>query len=104
MPTAHGLAARLVGWVFAMVMAGVCLLAGPTVPAARGAEPAPCESAPSTPWSAVVGGVDVVCGGLSFSESDLTIPSIGFATSIARTYNGSAPVPSGPFGPGWFWS
>ena len=104
MPTAHGMAARRVGWVSAMVMAGVCLLAGPVVPAARGAEPAPCESAPSTPWSAVVGGVDAVCGGLSFSESDLTIPSIGFATSIARTYNGSATVPSGPFGPGWFWS
>jgi YD repeat-containing protein len=58
----------------------------------------------STPWTAFDGNVNVVGGNLSFGQLDLTIPSIGFATTVARAYDSAAATVDGPFGYGWFWS
>ncbi len=58
----------------------------------------------SSPWTVFEGGVNVVGGNLSFAQTDLTVPSIGFPTTIARAYNSALAEADGPFGHGWSWS
>jgi RHS repeat-associated protein len=71
---------------------------------AAGAPPATHDNSRSTPWTAFQGRVNVVQGNLVDSEADLSVPSIGFATSVGRTYNSAAATQTGPFGFGWFWT
>ena len=62
------------------------------------------DSSLSTPWSLFESGVNVVAGNLSFAQIDLSIPSIGFATALTRTYSSALAATDGPFGYGWSWS
>lgn len=58
------------------------------------------------PWSAKAGsGVDVASGNFFYTDTDVSIPTIGFPLSITRTYNNqAATVAGGDFGAGWTWT
>jgi RHS repeat-associated protein len=58
------------------------------------------------PWAAKAGsGVDAATGNLTFTHTDVSIPTIGFPLEIHRTYNNqAATVAGGDFGAGWTWT
>jgi RHS repeat-associated protein len=58
------------------------------------------------PWSAKAGtGVDVASGNFFYTDTDVTIPTIGSRLEITRTYNNqAAAVAGGDFGAGWTWT
>jgi hypothetical protein len=62
------------------------------------------DISPSTPWTAFMGGVNVVAGNLAIQSTDLSLASIGLPTTVARAYNSAAAGRTGPFGVGWYWS
>lgn len=62
------------------------------------------DNSPSTPWTAFFDDVNVVEGNLTRQVTDLTLPSVGFDTTVARTYNTAAAFLPGPFGYGWSWT
>jgi hypothetical protein len=60
----------------------------------------------SFPWAAKAGvGVDVATGNLSWSDTDVSIPTIGFPLDVTRTYNNqSGTTARTDFGAGWTWT
>jgi RHS repeat-associated protein len=58
------------------------------------------------PWAAKANlGVDVASGNLVYTDTDVSIPTIGFPLEIVRTYNNqTATVAGGDFGAGWTWT
>lgn len=58
------------------------------------------------PWAAKANlGVDVASGNLVYTDTDVSIPTIGFPLEIVRTYNNqTAAVAGGDFGAGWTWT
>lgn len=58
------------------------------------------------PWSAKEGvGVDVATGNLTWSDTDLSIPTIGFPLEVTRVYNNQSATATRPdFGAGWTWT
>src|SRR5262245_24468169 len=62
------------------------------------------DNAPSTPWTSFAAGVNVVSGNLVLQAADLSVGSVGFGTSIGRTYTSAAADRTGVFGVGWYWS
>lgn len=58
------------------------------------------------PWAAKAGtGVDVASGNFVYTDTDVSIPTIGFPLEITRTYNNqTAAVAGGDFGAGWTWT
>jgi RHS repeat-associated protein len=58
------------------------------------------------PWAKKAGaGVDVASGNLVVTETDVSIPTIGFPLEVVRTYNGKTAVTNGTdFGAGWAWT
>ncbi len=55
------------------------------------------------PWAAKAGvGADVATGNFTYTDTDFTIPTIGFPLEVARTYNNkTADTNTGDFGYGW---
>lgn len=58
------------------------------------------------PWAAKAGtGVDVASGNFVYTDTDVSIPTIGFPLEIVRTYNNqTAAVAGGDLGAGWTWT